>query len=77
LGAPTVGPWRGRLKRVFNIDITTCQACGGTMKVIAAIEDSAVIRKILDHLGHNASTTVPTSFPQPRAPPQAEIFDSI
>ena len=69
--------WAQRLKRVFNIDITTCQACGGTMKVIAAIEDPAVIRKILDHLGHNASTTVPTSFPQPRAPPQAEIFDSI
>jgi hypothetical protein len=32
---PKVGPMRGRLKRVFNIDITTCEECGGTVKVVA------------------------------------------
>ena len=69
--------WAQRLKRVFNIDIETCQACGGAMKVIAAIEDPTVIRKILEHLEHNAPTTVPASLPQPRAPPQAEFFDSL
>jgi hypothetical protein len=26
--------WAQRLKRVFNIDITTCEACGGAVKVI-------------------------------------------
>jgi hypothetical protein len=29
--------WAQRLKRVFNIDIEVCQACGGAMKVIACI----------------------------------------
>ena len=27
--------WAQRLKRVFNIDIETCSACGGTVKVAA------------------------------------------
>jgi hypothetical protein len=35
---------------VFNIDIETCQACGGPMKVIARIEDQVVIKQILGHL---------------------------
>jgi len=38
-----------RLKRVFNIDIETCCECGGAVKIIACIEDPAVIKKILDH----------------------------
>ncbi len=63
--------WAQRLKRVFNIDITTCQACDGTLKVIACIEDPHVIRKILDHLDRLAPTTDPNSLPEPRAPPPA------
>jgi hypothetical protein len=39
-----------RLRRIFNIDIATCLACGGAMKVIACIEDPVVIKKILEHL---------------------------
>ena len=35
--------WAQRLKRVFNIDIETCEACGGRVKVIACIEDPAII----------------------------------
>ena len=42
--------WAQRLKRVFNIDIETCEACGGRVKVIACIEDPAIIQRILDHL---------------------------
>ena len=42
--------WAQRLKRVFKIDIETCETCGGTMKVIASIEDPAVIKPILAHL---------------------------
>jgi len=37
--------WAQRLKRVFNIDVATCRACGAAAKVIACIEDSAVIRR--------------------------------
>jgi hypothetical protein len=30
--------WAQRLKRVFGIDIETCPACGGAMRIIAYIE---------------------------------------
>ena len=35
--------WAQRLKRVFNIDIEVCGHCGGSVKVIACIEDQNVI----------------------------------
>ena len=38
------------LKRVFDIDIEQC-ACGGKLKLIAVIEEPAVIEKILKHIG--------------------------
>ena len=38
--------WAQRLKRVFNIDIETCEAGGGTVKIIAGIEDRAAIQRI-------------------------------
>lgn len=40
--------WAQRLKRVFGIE--TCSACGGAVRIIACIEDPAVIEKILAHL---------------------------
>ena len=42
--------WAQRLKRVFNIDIEVCSHCGGSVKVIACIEDQDVIDRILAHL---------------------------
>jgi hypothetical protein len=42
--------WAQRLKRVFNIDISLCPLCGGTMRVIADITDPDVIQRILDHI---------------------------
>ena len=42
--------WAQRLKRVFNIDIEVCGHCGGSVKVIACIEDQDVIGRILAHL---------------------------
>ena len=47
--------WARRLKRVFNMDVETCRACGGKLKVIACIEDPVVIEKILAHLNEKAS----------------------
>ncbi len=41
--------WAQRLKRVFNIEIETCQRCGGAVRVIACIEDPALIEEILTH----------------------------
>jgi len=42
--------WVKALKRVFNIEVSVCSACGGSMKIIASIEDPMVIGKILSHL---------------------------
>ena len=62
--------WARLLKRVFDIDIERCPHCGGTMKIIAAIEEPAVITKILAHLG------LPTRAP-PRAPARSfNLYDT-
>jgi hypothetical protein len=60
--------WARLLKRVFNIDINTCSVCQGQMKIIAAIEDPQVIKKILSHLG--LPTKAPAIYPA-RGPPVA------
>ena len=61
--------WAQRLKRVFGIDIETCPACGGAVKVIACIEDPVVIKRILDHLKQKADANEPRPLPESRAPP--------
>ena len=61
--------WAQRLKRVFRIDVETCQACGGAMKIIASIEDPAVTGKILAHLEQAAPGGEVVRLPGPRAPP--------
>ena len=58
-----------RLKRVFKIDILTCADCGGALKVIASIEDPAVIKQILAHLERRAEPATPVFRPFARAPP--------
>ena len=67
--------WAQRLKRVFNIDIETCSACGGAVKVIACIEDPAVIEKILTHLDEKGASEIASRLPPSRAPPQASLLD--
>ena len=67
--------WAQRLKRVFNIDIETCSECGGAVKIIASIEDPAVIRKILTHLDKKAATAGTALLPKCRAPPATGWFD--
>ena len=66
--------WAQRLKRVFNIDIEICSVCGGSMKVIACIEDALVIKKILTHLRGKALSLDMVGLPESRAPPQDDLF---
>ena len=61
--------WVQRLKRVFRIDVETCPACGGAMKIIASIEDPVVIGKILAHLEQATPVHKGLRLPAPRAPP--------
>ena len=42
--------WAALLQRVFKIDALRCPRCGSTMRLIAAIEDPRVARKILECL---------------------------
>ena len=66
--------WTQRLKRVFNIEIVVCARCGGSIGVIACIEDPVVIEKILSHLNlHTPAEQAPS--PNGRAPPQTALFE--
>jgi hypothetical protein len=61
--------WAKRLKRVFGIEIETCSECGGDVRIIASIEDPAVIQKILAHLDNTVSSTATSLLPDCRASP--------
>ena len=68
-------PWAQRLKRVFNIDIETCERCQGPVRIIACIEDPAMIRQILEHLRKKESVDPQAQPPPERAPPQGGLFN--
>ena len=55
------------LKRVFAIDIQICSKCEGQIKIISAIHNQQVIKRILIHIGE--SSKVPELSP-PRGPPE-------
>ena len=42
--------WASLLQRVFDVDALRCPRCGSTMRLLAAIEDPPVARKILECL---------------------------
>jgi hypothetical protein len=53
-------------RKSYRFDVLACQRCGGRFRLIALIEDAAVIERILRHL--QLPTEVPTPRPG-RAPP--------
>jgi len=61
--------WAQCLKGVFAIE--TCRRCGERLRVIASIEDPAVIARILEHLSRNAEPVDP-AHPS-RAPPESDL----
>jgi len=60
--------WAELLQRVFGVEALRCPRCGSTMRVIAAIEDPGVARKILECLN------LPARAP-PLEPAAADIPD--
>ena len=64
--------WAQRLKRVFSIDIEVCGRCGGSVRVIACIEEQDIIDRILAHLRdkERSYTASPLLAPPSRAPPE-------
>ena len=62
--------WAQQLKRVFGIEIDTCQCCGGTLRIIASIEQPEVFAKILSYLERTGPQPHPPQRPLgARAPP--------
>ena len=59
--------WAQRLKRVFNIDIETCNRCGGAVRVIACIEEQDIIDRILAHLRRKEQDSPARPLLLPRA----------
>jgi hypothetical protein len=70
--------WAQRLKRVFSIDIEFCGRYGGSIRVIACIEDQDVTDRILTHLRHKEleTPTRPLLVPPSRAPLGALPFSA-
>jgi len=60
---------------LLGIDIETCPACGGAMRIIACIEDPDIIEKILAHLDVKTAEPEAPRRPPCRAPPRRELFD--
>ena len=39
------------IQKIYEVDPLACPKCGGTMRIIAFIEDYKIVGKILDYLG--------------------------
>ena len=68
--------WAQRLKRVFNIDIETCEKCQGSVRIIACVEDPVAIKQIVDHLASRGTIAEQATRPPGRASPQLGLFDA-
>ena len=67
--------WAHLLKRVFDLDLEHCPQCGGEFKIIAAIEEPAVIVRILRILRILTHLGVPARAP-PRSPARLALARS-
>ena len=57
-------PWAKMLARVFQIDISVCDRCGGEMRVMGAITDTRQAARYLRHVGidHEAPSRAPPRY---------------
>ena len=62
--------WARLIQKIYEVDPLICPKCQGEMRIIAFIEDEAVIKKILKHLGlwetrnHDPPAQNPTHIPE-------------
>jgi uncharacterized protein YbaR (Trm112 family) len=61
--------WADLMRRSFGLDVLACPRCGGRLRLIALIDEAAVIARILRHL------RLPTEVPTPR-PGRAPSLDA-
>ena len=43
--------WAALLQRVFRLDVTRCPACGGNIKIVAALTEPRSIQRYLEGVG--------------------------
>ena len=58
--------WADLMRRTFGFDVLACPRCDGRLRLIAVIDHTPAIQKILRHLGLPSEIPVPTPA---RAPP--------
>jgi hypothetical protein len=65
---PTPGGrrWADLMRRTYGLDVLACPRCGGRFRLIALIDERAVIERILAHLGRPTQVAMPQAS---RAPP--------
>jgi hypothetical protein len=59
--------WARLIQKIYEVDPLICPKCKGTMRIISFIENSEVIRAILEHLGIWLARSRPP--PKIHAPP--------
>ncbi len=61
--------WSHFIRKVYETDPLVCPKCSGVMRIISFIDQGAVIKKILQHLGLWEESHAPPD----RGPPEREI----
>ena len=69
--------WARLIHKVYEVDPLECPRCKGPMRVIALIDDKAVIRKILTHLSLWVSQTAVGRGPGSPAPDPPKLAAQI
>jgi hypothetical protein len=64
--------WARLIQKIYEVDPLTCPKCQGRMRILAFIEEEAVIKKILKHLGLWDQKTRPP--PKTNAPPKTQEY---
>jgi hypothetical protein len=61
------------MERSFGFDVLACPRCAGRMTLVALIRDSAVVGRILRHLGLSDVVPVPRAGRAPPLPWEADV----
>jgi len=51
LPAKASATWAQCIKRIYEVDPLQCPSCGATMRIVAFLQDTSAIKKIMDSLG--------------------------
>jgi uncharacterized protein YbaR (Trm112 family) len=63
--SPRAWTWAALMRRVFALDVLACPRCGGRLRVLATVQDPAVVRPILAYLALAPGPDSPGPRPAP------------